>query len=125
LILVKFRKERWLCANQRLACLLGNRLVGFQAAIAANVKHGVASLGQYAANQQAAMAVGRIFLAANQRHAESLHACFKTRDPRLKVGVVSDSAIKHVAFGVVVSGIGWPSAQLSAQKKVAYPRTLQ
>ena len=60
--------------DQRLAGFGGHRFVGFQAAVAANVEHGVAALGEHAADEQAAMAVGGVFLAANQRHAEALHA---------------------------------------------------
>jgi hypothetical protein len=125
LIFIQFRKKRGLCADQRLAGFSGNRLVGFQAAVAANVLHGVAALGEHASDEQAAMAVGGVFLAANQGHAEALHAGFKARDGRLKEGVVAEPAVKDSAFGVVVGGIGRASTQFRAKEKVTDSRFLQ
>jgi hypothetical protein len=93
LVLVEFREERGLCADEWLAGFSGHRLVGFQAAVAANVLHGVAALDEYATDEQAAMAVGGVFLAANQRDAEALHAALKPRDGRLEAGVVAQPAV--------------------------------
>jgi len=125
LILVEFREERGLRIDQRLAGLGSNRLVGFQAAVAANVKHGVAALAKHAADEQTAMAVGRIFLATNQRDAEALHAGFKANNRRPEVGIVAQPAIENVACGVIVGGIGGPSAQFSAEKEIADSRFFQ
>jgi hypothetical protein len=125
LVLVEFGKERGLCVDQRLAGFSGHCLVGFQAAVAANVLHGVAALGEHAADEQAAMAVGGVFLAADQGHAEALHASLKPRNGCLKEGVVAEPAVKDAAFGVVVGRIRWASTQLSAEKEVTYSRFLQ
>jgi len=125
LILVEFGKERGLCADQRLAGFSGHRLVGFQAAIAANVSHDVAALGEHAANEQAAMAVGGVFLAADQGHAEARHAGLKPRNGCLKESVVAEPAVKYAAFGVVVGRIRWASTQLRAEKEIADSRFIQ
>jgi hypothetical protein len=125
LVLVEFGKERGLCADQRLAGFSGYRLVGFQAAVAANVLHGVAALSEDAANEQAAMAVGGVFFAADQGHAEAFHAALKPRNGCLKEGVVAEPAVKDAAFGVVVGRIRWASTQLRAEKEIANPRFLQ
>ena len=87
--------------------------------------HGVAALGEHAADEQAAMAVGGVFLAANQGHAEALHAGFKARDGRLEAGVVAQTAIKNAAFGVVVGRIRRTPAQFCAEKQIADSRFLQ
>jgi hypothetical protein len=125
LILVEFRKERGLRVDERLAGLGGYRFVGFQAAIAANVKHGVAVFAKYAADEQAAMTVGRIFLATNQGDAESLHAGFKASNGCPEMRIFVQPAIKDVAFGVVVGGIGGASAQFGAEKEIADSRFFQ
>jgi len=125
LVLVEFGKERGLCVDQRLAGVCGDHIFRFQAAVAANVNHGVAALGEYAANEQAAMAVGGVFLAANQGHAEALHASLKSRNGCLKKSVVAEPAVKDAAFGVVVGGIGRTSAQLRAEKEIADSSFLQ
>jgi hypothetical protein len=54
-----------LSVNQRLPGGGGNCCVGFQTSVAANVKHGVAALSEYATDEQPPMAVGGVFLAAN------------------------------------------------------------
>jgi len=87
--------------------------------------HGVATLSEDAANEQAAMAVGGVLLSADQGHAEALHAGLKARDGCLKEGVVAEPAVKDAAFGIVVGRIRWASAQLHAEKKIADPRFLQ
>jgi hypothetical protein len=125
LVLVQFREQRGLRIDEWLAGFSGNRLVGFQAAIAANVKHGVAVLAKDAADEQAAMAVCRVFLAANQCNAEALHAGFKASNGRLEVCIVVEPAIEDAAFGVVVGGIGRPAAQLRAEKEIADSRLFQ
>jgi hypothetical protein len=89
LVLVQFREERGLRIDQRLAGFSGNRLVGFQPAVAANVKHGVAVLAKDATDEQAAMTVCRVFLAANQGDAEALHAGFKASNGCLEMGIVA------------------------------------
>jgi hypothetical protein len=70
------------------------------------VNHIVAALGKNAANQQTAVAVGRVFLAANQCHTESGHTRLKTGDGSLETGVISKTAIEHASRGVVIRGIG-------------------
>jgi hypothetical protein len=125
LVLFEFRKERGLRIDQRLAGLGGYRFVGFQAAIAANVKHGVAVFAKYAADEQAAMTVGRIFLATNQGDAESLHAGFKASNGCPEVGIVAQPAIENVAFGIVVGGVGRPAAQFGAEEEIADSRFFQ
>ena len=87
--------------------------------------HGVAALNEYAANEQAAMAVGGIFLAANQGHAVALHAAFQPRDPRLEAGIVAQTAIEDAALGVVVAGIGRTATQFCAEEEIADSRLLQ
>jgi hypothetical protein len=118
LVLVEFREESRLRVDQRFAGFGGNRFVGFQSAVAANMNHDVAALREHAADEQAAMAVSRVLLAANQGHAESLHAGFKPCDPRLEAGVVAQTAIKNAAFGVVVGRIGRPSAEFRPEKEI-------
>jgi len=125
LVLVEFRKERGLGVDERLAGFSGNRLVGFQAAVAANVEHGVAALSEDAADEQAAMAVCGVFLAAEQGDAEALNAGLKTYDGRLEAGIVAKPAIKDAAFGVVISRIGWAATQLRAEVEIADSRVLQ
>jgi hypothetical protein len=110
LVLVEFREERGLVADQRLAGLGCDRFVRFQPAIAANVDHRVAVLGEYAANEQAAMAVGWVFLSAKQGYAEAFHAGLKPGDGSLKASVVAEPAIKNAAFRVVIRWVGRAAA---------------
>jgi hypothetical protein len=125
LVLVEFREECGLNANQRLAGFSCHRLVGFQTAVAANVEHGVAALGENAADEQAAMAVGWVFLAAKQGYTEAFHAGLKAADGRLEAGVVAEPAVKNTAFGIVISGIGGAATQLLAKEEVTDSRLLQ
>jgi hypothetical protein len=125
LVLVQFREQRGLRIDEWLAGFSGNRLVGFQAAIAANVKHGVAVLAKDAADEQAAMAVCRVFLATNQGDAEALHAGFEASNSSPEADVVAQAAIENAALGVIVGGIGRPATQLRAEKEIADSRLFQ
>ena len=75
--------------NQRLPGGCGNCCVGFQTAVAANVKHGVAALGEYASDEQPPMAVGGVFLAANQSYLGATDVCLKPGDGCLEAGILS------------------------------------
>jgi hypothetical protein len=125
LVLVEFREKSGLVADQRLSGFSGDGFIGFDAAVAANVEHGMAALCEHAADEQAAVAMSGILLAANQGHAEALHAGLQTGDGCLKMGVLAKPAIEDAAFGVVVGRVGWATAQLRAKKEIAYPRFLQ
>jgi hypothetical protein len=85
----------------------------------------VTALGEYATDEQAAVAVGRVFLAAKQRNAESFHTGFKTRDGRLEAVIVAETAVEYMAFGVIIGGILRASAQLRAKKKITEPGLFQ
>jgi hypothetical protein len=119
LVLVEFREECGLGVDERLAGLVGNLFVGFQATVATDVLHGVAVFGEDAADEQAAMAVSGVFLAADQSDAKALHAGFEARDGGLEAGIVAEAAVEHSAFGVVIGGIGGTAAQLLAEEKIA------
>jgi hypothetical protein len=93
--------------------------LGFHAPVAADVEHGVAALGEDAADEQAAMAVGRVFLAAKQRHAKALHSGFKAGDGCMESGVVAQPTVKDAAFGVIVIRIRRASTQFGAEKEIA------
>jgi hypothetical protein len=51
LVLVEFSEESGLGVNQRLSGFGGDRLVGFKAAVAANVEHGMAVFGEDATKE--------------------------------------------------------------------------
>jgi len=57
----------------------------------------MAALAEDAADEQAAMAVGGIFLAAEQGHMEALHARFKAGDGGFEAGVLAEAAVEHAA----------------------------
>jgi len=97
----------------------------FQAAVPADVEHGVAAFGEDAADEQAAMAVSGVFLAAEQGYAEALHPGLKAGDCCLEAGVVAEAAVKDAAGGVVIGGISGATAQLRAEKEVANPGLFQ
>jgi hypothetical protein len=102
LVLVQFSKECGLDVDQRLACFRCNRLVGLQTAVTSNVEHCVTVFYEDAADEQAAMAVGRVFFSANQDHTEGSNTGLKAGDGCLEMFVVAESAIEDSAFGVVV-----------------------
>jgi hypothetical protein len=125
LVLVKFREQSGLGPDQGLSGPGGYCFVGFEPAVAANVNHGVAALGQYPPNEQPAMAVGRILLAAHKRDAKALHSGLKASDGCLKAFIVAKPPIDYVTCGIVVGWVGRPSAQFRAQKKIADSHLLQ
>lgn len=92
--------------NQWLPGVGGNLRVGLHAAVAANMKHCAAMLDENAADQQPPMAMGRVFLAADQRDPEALHACLETRNGGPEPGILAKAAINNVSIGVVVGRIG-------------------
>ena len=85
----------------------------------------MAAFGEHAADEQAAVAVGGVFLSAEQGYAEALHAGLEPGDCCLEAGVVAEAAVEHAARGVVVGRIGGTAAQLLAKKKVVNLRLLQ
>jgi len=125
LVLVQLGKQSRLPAHQGFAGFSSDLGVCFQTAVATNVEHGVAALGEHAADEQAAVTVGGIFLAAEQGHAEALHAGFKPLDRCQKTSVAAQPAVENAAFGVVISRIVRPSAQFFAKIKVADSCLLQ
>jgi hypothetical protein len=110
LVLVELREESRLNTDQRLAGFGGNNFVGFQTAVAANVKHGVATLHKDSADQQAAMAVRRVLFAAQKSHAKALHTGFKPRDGRFEPGVLAEASINDMARRIVIGRIRRTSA---------------
>jgi len=89
------------------------------------VEHRVTALCENATNEQAAMAVSRVFLPANQSHSKALQAGLKPRNGRLEAGIVAQAAVKDVAFGVVVGWIGRTSTQFRAEEEITNSRFLK
>jgi hypothetical protein len=125
LVLIEFRKQGGLCIDQRLSGFGGNRFIGFETPIAANVKHGVAALGEYATDEQAAVAVGGVFLSAEKSDAESFHAGFKPCNRSLEAVIVAEAAVENMALGVVIGRVLRAAAQLRTKKKISKPGLLQ
>jgi len=108
------------CASTAVCRIRRQPLRRIPVGVAANMNHDVAALREHAADEQAAMAVSRVLLAANQGHAESLHAVSSRAIPPGS-GVVAQTAIKNAAFGVVVGRIGRPSAEFRPRKRYRTP----
>ena len=68
------------------------------------------ALGEHAAYEQAPMAVGGVFLAADQGYTEPLHAGFQALDGCLEPGIVAEPTVKHVARRIVIIRIRRPAA---------------
>jgi hypothetical protein len=85
----------------------------------------VAVLGEDAANEQAAVAVGGVFLATNQGHMESGHTGLKAVNGGLETGVFSKTAIEDTPRGVIIGGIGGSATQVRAEKKISNACFLQ
>jgi len=66
----------------------------------------MSALGEDATDQQAAVAVGRVFFAAHQRNREFLNTGLKANNRCLKTCVVTQLAIEHVTCCVIISGVG-------------------
>ena len=77
------------------------------------------ALLQHAPNKQTAMTVRGIFLTAEERNAEPLHALLKPDDRRSKCGIFAKQAVDHSPSGIVVGSIRRPPAQLRPEKKIA------
>ena len=105
--------------NQRLAGCGCNHFVGLKAPVAADVDHGVTALGKHAPHEQASMAVGGVFLSAQQSHAEALHAGLESRNPGLELAVIAEPPINDTARGVVVSRVRRTSAKLRTKEEIA------
>jgi hypothetical protein len=125
LVLVEFSEECWLVRDQRLSGFGGHGFVGVKVAVAPDVEHGVAALNEHAADKQAAVTMGGVFLAAKQGHAKALHAGFKAGDGCPEASVVAEAAIEDAARGVVIGRIGGTATEFSAEKEVANSRFLQ
>jgi hypothetical protein len=125
LVLGEFSKERGLSADQRLAGFGSNGFVGVQAAIAANVQHGMASLGEYTPNQQAAMAMGRVLFAAKQGDAIALDAGLKAGERFLEARFLAEMAIENVTSGVVALRVCRSAAEFRTQVEITEARLFQ
>lgn len=125
MVLGEFSEESGLSADQRFAGFGSNGFVRIQAAIAANVQHGVAALGEHAANQQTAMAMGRVLFAAKQGDAIALDAGLKAGERFLEAGLLAEMAIKDVPMGIVAIRIRRSTAEFRAQVEIAEARLFQ
>jgi hypothetical protein len=125
LVLVEFREESGLGTDQRFFGFGGDRFVGLNTAIAANVNHDVAALSEDAAHEQTAMTVSGIFLATEQCNAEALDASLKARDGFQEMGVVAEPTVNDSAGSIVIRGIRRAATQFRAKEQVSNSGVLQ
>jgi hypothetical protein len=57
--------------------------------------------GKHAADEQVAMAEGRVLLAAHDRDAVLLDSRFQSLDPRSKEWRFGEARVEHIALGIV------------------------
>lgn len=86
--------------------------------VAADVQDRRALLGHDAADEQVAVARGRVFLAAQNRHAVLPHAALEALDPGAEQGRAGDLRVADPALGVVKFLAFRPTAQLGAEEQV-------
>lgn len=92
---------------------------GLETAVAADMIDLHSMAAQDAPNQQAAVAAGRILLAAKEGHTEFAETLLQAREPFLKERGLSHTVIKHMSFAIVKLGPGGPSSQLVPHVEVA------
>lgn len=78
----------------------------------------MAVLDQDPAHKQAAMAVRRIFFAAQQSDAKLLHPAFQPFDSSRKCRIAFHPAVENMPLFVIVCRIGWAAAQLIAEEYI-------
>ncbi len=121
MVLVEFRKQRWLGIDQRLSRFGCHGFFRFQASVATNMKHCMTALDKDTPNQKAAVAMRRVFFPANQGDSKALHPVFKASDGCFELGIFTKPPINHPALGVIVVWVGRTATQIRAKKKVAEP----
>ena len=99
--------------------LLGGDLVfALHAAVAAKVQHPHAPLAHYPADQQPAVAVGRIFLAAEDGHAILADAAQQPLDPLLEAGRSGQAVVQYMAPIVAKAVVFHAAADQIAEKQI-------
>ena len=99
--------------------LLGGQFgLGLRAAVAAKVDDPHAAVLQHAADQQAAVAVGRILLAAKDRRAGARQPLQQPLDSLPEAGRFGQGAVQHAALLVIEARILGASAQQVAEVQI-------
>jgi len=118
LVLIQFGKQGRLRGNQSFPGSLRDLQLRLEAAVRADMQQFVAALDQNAANQQAAMAVRRVFLAAHQGHSELRHTAFQPFNAALEERIARALTVEDATARVVVIVSAWASAEFFAEEEV-------
>jgi hypothetical protein len=96
----------------------GDLVLGFGSPVAADVDQPKAPLAEHAADQPAAMAVGRVFLAAEKGRTATIDRTEKPQDAFLELTRLGQAIVEDVSLGVVEPFALRAASQEVAEKQV-------
>ena len=104
--------------------LVGKFRLALEPPVAPDVHNANAFSAEHAADQEAAMTTGGVFLAAHHRHAICLDPFAKSFDTPFELGRLCQAIVEHTAVGIVELVSGRPPANDVSKKQVSeLPRT--